>query len=226
MHSDISSGGVRRKTIFREAGMLVVCVLLALTGCAVSNKGQQQSLSAAEESVYSVHQDGALAYWYIDDHQLPPVFRPSPVQWLAVSHHRPPVFDLANGSGVGSQPLSIPSSPGYISEFELVLLFATGKAVPLPGYRFTPETISMLKGAQEILIEGHADITGTSAFNLKLSERRAMGVKKLLISQKINPDVIRMVAKGSTTPIADNSTVEGRRQNRRVVVRIQEENAG
>ncbi|RAJ95996.1 outer membrane protein OmpA-like peptidoglycan-associated protein [Larkinella arboricola] len=72
----------------------------------------------------------------------------------------------------------------------------------------------------EVLIEGHADNTGSDEHNQKLSERRAKTVAKLIQSQGIKGNRLIEKGYGESQPIADNSTVSGRQQNRRVEVAI------
>lgn len=71
-----------------------------------------------------------------------------------------------------------------------------------------------------IEIGGHTDNTGTRRYNETLSDNRAKAVKDFLISQGI--DASRLSHKGyaDLVPIADNSTAEGRSQNRRTEFRI------
>lgn len=71
-----------------------------------------------------------------------------------------------------------------------------------------------------ILIEGHTDSTGSDAFNLTLSEKRAKSVSAYL--QKKGIDASRLTTKwyGESQPKYDNTTLEGRAKNRRVEVAI------
>ncbi|KGL52964.1 membrane protein [Porphyromonas canoris] len=72
----------------------------------------------------------------------------------------------------------------------------------------------------DIRIVGHTDNTGRAEYNQKLSEKRALSVFNFLVSQGIASGRINSYGVGLTQPIADNSTVEGRAQNRRVEVFI------
>jgi OmpA-OmpF porin, OOP family len=69
----------------------------------------------------------------------------------------------------------------------------------------------------KIVIEGHTDNIGSSAYNEKLSQRRANAVKQYLV-EKFGIEASRLSAKGygAVKPIASNATEEGRQKNRRV----------
>lgn len=68
-----------------------------------------------------------------------------------------------------------------------------------------------------ISIEGHTDSDGDDASNLDLSERRAASVKGFLIANYgIDASRLESVGLGETVPVADNSTPDGKQQNRRV----------
>ena len=71
-----------------------------------------------------------------------------------------------------------------------------------------------------INVYGHTDNVGTAAANKKVSEQRANSVASYLTQQGIAKD--RIVAEGLSYdfPVADNTTAEGRAQNRRVEIYI------
>lgn len=73
------------------------------------------------------------------------------------------------------------------------------------------------------VIEGHTDNVGGSAPNLQLSQRRAEAVRNYIVTN-FKVDRKRLSAKGygMTRPVADNSTAEGRQQNRRIDAVIEE----
>jgi OOP family OmpA-OmpF porin len=72
----------------------------------------------------------------------------------------------------------------------------------------------------QIQIAGHTDATGSKAYNLDLSQRRARSVVKYLTAQGVADDRISTVFFGETMPVAPNTTAEGRRRNRRVEFKI------
>jgi outer membrane protein OmpA-like peptidoglycan-associated protein len=67
-----------------------------------------------------------------------------------------------------------------------------------------------------ITVAGHTDSTGSSEYNQQLSEQRARSVASYLKSRNIVDARFDIVGFGEDYPIADNSTAEGRAQNRRV----------
>lgn len=72
-----------------------------------------------------------------------------------------------------------------------------------------------------VLVEGHADDTGTVEYNQELSERRAEGIRETLVGRYgIDDDRVGTVGFGLTRPIAGNKTAEERMKNRRVEITI------
>ncbi len=69
------------------------------------------------------------------------------------------------------------------------------------------------------VIEGHTDSNGSEAYNQELSERRARAVRDYILGEGIDPSRLTAQGLGETQPVADNTTAEGRAQNRRVVLR-------
>ncbi|MGB3722550.1 MAG: OmpA family protein [Pacificimonas sp.] len=69
-------------------------------------------------------------------------------------------------------------------------------------------------------VYGHTDSTGSDAYNMTLSQRRADSVATYLASNGVQRARIAQQGFGETQPIASNDTAEGRAQNRRVEIRI------
>ena len=67
-----------------------------------------------------------------------------------------------------------------------------------------------------IVVAGYTDSKGTEAYNQKLSEQRAKAVASYLTSKGITAIRFETIGFGEKNPIADNSTEQGRSQNRRV----------
>jgi outer membrane protein OmpA-like peptidoglycan-associated protein len=67
-----------------------------------------------------------------------------------------------------------------------------------------------------IEISGHTDYTGNEASNKSLSFLRAKAIRDYLLLESIESSRILYRGYGSLKPIADNTTEEGKRKNRRV----------
>lgn len=99
------------------------------------------------------------------------------------------------------------------------VLFTPGSAVLNNQSISQIETASRIlknQGFKKILLRGHTDNTGNEKQNMALSLSRSMNIKKMLISLGISPEKISVEGVGSQEPVADNSTVAGRKVNRRI----------
>jgi outer membrane protein OmpA-like peptidoglycan-associated protein len=72
----------------------------------------------------------------------------------------------------------------------------------------------------EVLLEGHTDSTGDEEWNLELSRLRAQSVSNYLAGQGVMEGRFIIMGYGEAQPIANNESVDGRAQNRRVEVAI------
>jgi outer membrane protein OmpA-like peptidoglycan-associated protein len=72
-----------------------------------------------------------------------------------------------------------------------------------------------------IEISGHTDNVGSQKLNQSLSLRRAQSVKNWLVKKGIASQRMRTVGKGPAEPVADNTTAEGRAENRRIEFYVQ-----
>jgi outer membrane protein OmpA-like peptidoglycan-associated protein len=73
-----------------------------------------------------------------------------------------------------------------------------------------------------LVISGHTDIVGNDGYNIDLSKRRAERVIGALEEKGIAKDRLSIEFAGSHEPVADNTTEEGRAQNRRVEFSIRQ----
>lgn len=75
---------------------------------------------------------------------------------------------------------------------------------------------------KQIRVEGHTDSSGSANANQVLAQRRAEAVRDALIDAGIDRQRISAVGIGEDQPVASNETEEGRAQNRRVDVILEE----
>src|ERR1041384_3294246 len=110
------------------------------------------------------------------------------------------------------------NTKGYVIEIALV-----ARSSPwLQGDRLGCKVKAMNTKGYVIEIAGYADSTGNTARNRALSQQRADAVVRYLQENHDIP-LRRMITPfgyGEIRPVADNGTAEGRRQNRRVEVKI------
>jgi outer membrane protein OmpA-like peptidoglycan-associated protein len=100
------------------------------------------------------------------------------------------------------------------------VLFASGKSELLSSaqHRLDQVAEALRTNDRTILIEGHTDSRGSDAFNQQLGQSRAQSVLDYLVSRGVQRERVRAVGLGSSRPIAENSTAEGRANNRRVEI--------
>ena len=122
------------------------------------------------------------------------------------------------------KPVETPKADGLKAE--------VGKPIILEGVTFKPGSIVVQRQSEsalaralftfienptiEVEIRGYTDNTGNAEKNVQLSQRRADAVKIWLIQRGIPAARITAKGSGSANPVADNSTADGRAQNRRI----------
>lgn len=85
------------------------------------------------------------------------------------------------------------------------------------------EVLEVLRAhaGRPVRIEGHTDSIATDAYNLALSERRAMAVRGWLVEHGAAADALTTQGFGESKPVASNDTAGGRQRNRRVEIVIE-----
>jgi OOP family OmpA-OmpF porin len=112
---------------------------------------------------------------------------------------------------------------------------AADVAIKLEGVNFGYNSHELTEEAQRILdrvadilsqntdlhlqVAGHTDAQGDPAYNQWLSLQRAQAVRDYLVAQGVDSAHIGAAGYGGEQPIADNTTKEGLRMNRRVELR-------
>jgi len=132
-------------------------------------------------------------------------------------------LEAAMGKELENHELDIRVTPeGFVISLRELGFFDSGQAQLLPGAGQKIERIAkiLMRPGLDIRVEGHSDNqpihTAQFSSNWELSIARAMTVVELLVSDGFDPTRLSVSGYGEYKPVADNSTAEGRRMNRRV----------
>ena len=105
------------------------------------------------------------------------------------------------------------------------VLFKSNSAELLPEaqnrLQQVAQALNESKGAP-LVIEGHTDSQGSDTFNKSLSEKRAQAVKDFLVKSGYQSSLIQVSGMGEADPVADNTSAEGRANNRRVEIIVKQ----
>lgn len=139
----------------------------------------------------------------------------------------------SDGDGVGDSIDKCPDTPAGAK------VDKTGCQIiiDLPGVNFRSNSDELLDGADSVLdgaaktlrdnpdlrveVAGHTDSDGDAGYNVDLSQRRADTVRNYLLGKDIAAGRISSRGYGEAQPVAENTTADGKRSNRRVELRVQ-----
>ncbi len=94
-------------------------------------------------------------------------------------------------------------------------------------YNLTPEGMEIVRnasaaaqsrGAVNVVVTGHTDTSGSAAYNMGLSQRRADTVRNAMIRMGVAGSAIRTVARGQNDPLVPTGDGVREPQNRRVTI--------
>jgi outer membrane protein OmpA-like peptidoglycan-associated protein len=138
-------------------------------------------------------------------------------------------YDYGNTGNYPTLIKNIRIAEGAVDLYDRV--FTDGKIIT-NGIRFDvnkatlrPESMGVINSIFNLMeqhpdlkfsVEGHTDSDGETEFNQQLSEQRAETVKNKLVELGITPDRLSTKGFGETIPVSDNTTPEGKANNRRV----------
>ena len=108
------------------------------------------------------------------------------------------------------------------------ILFTSGQSHLLVNARPKLDEVALALQKAEgnnFIVEGYTDSVGSESRNQDLSMRRANSVRDYLVDRGVSSERIKAVGYGRNKPIAENSTAEGRANNRRVEIVIQRREA-
>jgi outer membrane protein OmpA-like peptidoglycan-associated protein len=127
--------------------------------------------------------------------------------------------------GVNKTNERISTLDDYDVRKSVAVNFRVGSALLSPDAKTALDTIAAQARTERgfvIEVRGFASSDGSENLNRQLSQRRAEAVVRYLAEQHDIPlrRIILPFGYGEALPVADNSTREGRQQNRRVEVKI------
>jgi outer membrane protein OmpA-like peptidoglycan-associated protein len=116
------------------------------------------------------------------------------------------------------EPEPVPVAGEKIEISEMIHFHTNSARLKRRSYQVLDEVIGVMNDNPELEVEiqGHTDSIGRESRNRRLSERRAIRVQEYFVSRGIDSHRLTAVGYGEEQPIADNTTREGRYQNRRV----------
>ena len=127
--------------------------------------------------------------------------------------------DLSKFASVKQEPR------GMVITLSGSVLFASAKSDLLPEAQLKLNDVAnaLIKEdpISKIVVEGHTDSQGSAAYNQDLSQRRAQVVRDYLVTRGIASDRITAQGFGPSRSIAENTSTEGRANNRRVEIVVQ-----
>ncbi|HKK75740.1 MAG TPA: OmpA family protein [Saprospiraceae bacterium] len=134
-------------------------------------------------------------------------------------------FTQTEISSQEDQPKTTDTTDLEIRSF--LVFFPTGQSAIPAEYRGDLDKIAaqIIESQDSTGLLGYTDNVGDPDFNQRLSERRAASIKTYLVRQGVDPALLKVAFFGESQPLADNETVEGRSQNRRVEIKIAPETA-
>jgi outer membrane protein OmpA-like peptidoglycan-associated protein len=138
---------------------------------------------------------------------------------------------LANLDKTSQDALDRANAAGKLAEGKFLyqeVLSDDSMKFPVDKATLSPEATARLDAFIEKLksdnknvyveVQGHTDASGAKDFNYKLGEERAEAVRRYLNQHGVALNRIGTISYGPDAPVAPNSTRDGRKQNRRVVL--------
>lgn len=125
-------------------------------------------------------------------------------------------------AGLESSGTAKVSKRGVVLQLQGDLLFASGEAVISPSALPVLDALSAYVGGQSRFVDviGHTDnvpiATAVYPSNWELSAARAGQAVRYLSEKGVKPFRMRAIGQAHTVPVSENSTIEGRANNRRV----------
>jgi outer membrane protein OmpA-like peptidoglycan-associated protein len=201
-------------------GLVVIIALVIGPGCA-TKKYVQGEMTTIDKKVENVATEVEANQKRLKEHDerlasIGEVISKHDSQFQAVDGKIDDVKKMIRGNLIYKATLTSGDTKFGFDSYELS---ADGKAAL---DRFVQQLIAMNRGLY-LEIQGHTDNTGPDSVNEALGQKRAEAAMLYLYKQYHIPLYrMQVISLGSSMPIADNGTREGRAQNRRVEILVYE----
>ncbi|MGD1010607.1 MAG: OmpA family protein [Candidatus Aminicenantales bacterium] len=211
---------MNRNRIALYLGLVVFIALVIGPGCA-TKKYVQGEMTTIDKKVENVATEVEANQKRIKEHDeklatIGEVIAKHDSQFQAVDGKIDDVKKMIRGNLIYKETLRSSDAKFGFDSFELS---ADAKAAL---DRFVQQLIAMNRGLY-LEIQGHTDNTGSDSVNVPLGQKRAEEVMLYLYKQYHIPLYrMQVISLGSSVPVADNATREGRAQNRRVEILVYE----
>jgi OmpA-OmpF porin, OOP family len=175
-------------------------------------KPDRETMALRRTSAQGANENNLWSYIYIDDVAVKPIQNKAECScendYIRSTVHDPPL-ELSEYDDIRLDAV--------LFDFDQDILTAEASAQLDDVYKLLRKNKSMY-----MVISGHTDIIGPDGYNLSLSRRRAEKVIGFLTAKGISLERLTVEYEGSKKPVADNTTPEGRAQNRRVEFNIRQ----
>jgi outer membrane protein OmpA-like peptidoglycan-associated protein len=130
---------------------------------------------------------------------------------------------ITTGSGATANFSLTPALvSGQVLTFANIYFDSGSSTIKASSYGVLDEIVALLQQNPDVNVEivGHTDSDGSESSNQTLSEQRAQSVANYLTQRGIPASRLSTSGRGETSPVATNSTPEGKAQNRRIEFRV------
>ncbi|HVP90368.1 MAG TPA: OmpA family protein [Terriglobales bacterium] len=201
-------------------GVVLVIALVVGPGCA-TKKYVQGEMTTIDKKVENVATEVEANQKRLKEHDeklasIGEVIAKHDSQFQAVDGKIDDVKKMIRGNLIYKETLRSSDAKFGFDSYEL------GADAKAALDRFVQQLIAMNRGLY-LEIQGHTDNTGTDEVNVPLGQKRAEAVMLYLYKQYHIPLYrMQVISLGSSVPVADNGTREGRALNRRVEILVYE----
>jgi outer membrane protein OmpA-like peptidoglycan-associated protein len=211
---------MNKKHIALLSGVAILAGLLSFTGCA-TKKMVQTELAALDQKVEGVATSVEENQKRLKEHDeklaaIGTLIAQQESQFKGMDGRIEEVKKLTQGKLIYKETVRNSEAKFIFDSYEIS---AEGKA----GLdKFVEVLVTQNRGVY-LEIQGHTDNAGPEVWNRELGLKRADAVMEYLYKQHHIPlHRMQVISFGSSAPVADNGTPEGRAQNRRVDILVYE----